>query len=354
MKKLLKITALTILGLIVLVVVCVWATFGSLVKGAMSVQKLDEGIYYMEYRGDDGFDEVLKNGGCESADDLSEHIIRFLSKGYYSLPAANPQKSDYGCSTLTARTPDGGVLMGRNFDFYSGTAMILHTLPNKGYESVSTFNINLFGFGEGWLPEGFANQYMALSCLFVALDGVNEKGFAIADLIAGDTAVTNQRTDKPDLTTTMALRYLLTNAASVDEALELLRSIDMHSDIGAAHHYAMSDASGRSVVVEYVDNQMVVTETQAVTNHYLCEQKRNVGLLPFDNRYNVLCEQYNQATGVMTQQTLTEAIKSVSQPSSDNFWGTIWTAVMDLSHPSVTYYSRRNFDKPFRFELERK
>ncbi|MBQ4231176.1 MAG: hypothetical protein II671_06460, partial [Salinivirgaceae bacterium] len=168
MKKLLKITALTILGLLVLVVVCVWATFGSLVKGAMSVQKLDEGIYYMEYRGDDGFDEVLKNGGCESANDLSEHIIRFLSKGYYSLPAANPQKSDYGCSTLTARTPDGGVMMGRNFDFYSGTAMILHTVPVKGYESVSTFNINLFGFGDGWLPEGFANQYMALSCLFVA------------------------------------------------------------------------------------------------------------------------------------------------------------------------------------------
>jgi hypothetical protein len=25
--------------------------------------------------------------------------------------------------------------------------------------------------------------------------------------------------------------------------------------------------------------------------------------------------------------------------------------VMDLKHPSVTYYSRRHFDKPFHFEL---
>jgi hypothetical protein len=33
--------------------------------------------------------------------------------------------------------------------------------------------------------------------------------------------------------------------------------------------------------------------------------------------------------------------------------GTLWTIVMDLTHPSVTYYSRRHFDKPFRFELKR-
>ena len=27
--------------------------------------------------------------------------------------------------------------------------------------------------------------------------------------------------------------------------------------------------------------------------------------------------------------------------------GTLWTMVMDLTHPSVTYYSLRHFDKPF-------
>ena len=34
--------------------------------------------------------------------------------------------------------------------------------------------------------------------------------------------------------------------------------------------------------------------------------------------------------------------------------GTAWTLVMDLTNPSVTYYSRRHFDKPFHFEFERK
>ena len=157
---------------------------------------------------------------------------------------------------------------------------------------------------------------MALSGLFFALDGINEKGLAVADLMAGDEAVTHQDTGKPALTTTSAICYLLKNAATVDEALELLRGIDMNSDIGSAHHYAIADASGKSVVVEYVDNEIVVVDSPVVTNHYLCEQKRNVGLYEGDRRYDFLCQQYEKA--------------------------------------AVTYYSRRHFDKPFRFELGRK
>ncbi len=354
MKKLLKITALTILGLLVLVIVCVWATFGSLVKGAMSVQKLDEGLYYMEYKGDDGFDDFLKKGGAKNSQEVVQYINQFLSKGYYT-PPTEPDTMDYGCSTLTARTPDGDVLMGRNFDFMSATALILHATTKNSYEYISTFSTDFYGFGEGWLPEGFINQYVALSDLFFALDGVNEKGFAIADLMAGDSVETHQNTGKPALTTTCAITYLLKKAATVDEAIDLLGQIDMNSDIGAAHHYAMSDATGRSVVVEYVDNQMVVTETHAVANHYLCQQKLNDGLIFGDTRYDQLCTLYDDSQGIMTTEQLSDAIFSVAQqPWIDNtIGGTQWTVVMNLSKPAVTYYSRRNFDKPFSFELER-
>ena len=126
----------------------------------------------------------------------------------------------------------------------------------------------------------------------------------------------------------------------------------MHSDIGAAHHYAISDASGRSVVVEYVDNRMEVVESAALTNHYLCEEKRNVGLFEGDRRYDFLCSQYEEAGGILDLRQLTTAIASVSQPPAQgDRLGTAWTMVMNLTHPSVTYYARRHFDKPFRFEL---
>jgi predicted choloylglycine hydrolase len=214
--------------------------------------------------------------------------------------------------------------------------------------------MEFYGFGDEWLPEGFQNHFLALSGLFLALDGINEKGFAIADLMAGDIAETHQNTGNPSLTTTSAIAYLLKNAASVDEAVELLGKIDMHSDIGAAHHYAMSDASGRSVVVEYVDNQMVVTETHAVTNHYLCQQKLNAGLVVGDHRYEKLCQSYDNANGVMDKQQLNDAVFSVAQQPWDGLvGGTQWTMIMNLTEHSVTYYWRRNFDKPYSFKLNR-
>ena len=353
MKRVLKITFLIIVGLIAGICICVWNAVGDLVQGALSVQKLDDGLYYMEYHGDDGFDEFLAQGGARNSQEVVLYINQFLSKGYYK-PEADPDTMKYGCSALTARTPDGNVLMGRNFDYQSATAMILHAFPQNGYEYISTFSTDFYGFGEGWLPEGFVNQYVSLSNLFFALDGVNEKGFAIADLMAGDNAETHQNTGHPALTTTCALAYMLKKAASVDEAITLLSQIDMHSDIGAAHHYAMSDATGRSVVVEYVDNHMVVTETPAVANHYLCQQKLNAGLIPGDTRYDRLCNLLSDSQGVMGAQQFTNAIVSVAQqPWGENFvGGTQWTMVMNLSQPSVTYYSQRKFDQPHRFELE--
>ena len=353
MKKALKIVLFSILGLVVVAGVLMWLEFGPIVKGAMSAEKLDDGLYYMEYKGDDGFDEFIKQGGAKNAEEISAYIINFLSKGHYK-PEMNPGKNNFGCSAFTISTPEGGVLMGRNFDFPSAVGVVLHTIPDKGYETITTFNVEFFGFGDGFKPEGFKNQYLALASLFCALDGINEKGLAIADLMAGDDVETHQNTNKPDLTTSAAICYLLKNAANVSEALELLKGIDMHSDIGSAHHYAMADATGKSVVVEYVDNKMIVTESPEVANHYLCEEKHNVGLQEGDDRYDRLCERYNQTGGVMSEKQLTDAIADVSQPERKGFLGTAWTMVMDLKSPSVTYYSRRHFDKPFHFELTRK
>ena len=353
MKKKVKILALSVLGLVIVAGVLVWMEFGPLVKGAMSAEKLDDGMYYMEYKGDDGFKELMDRGGCNDISVLASYVMEFLSKGYFKPDSIDPPIKPVGCSTLTVKTPEDGVMMARNFDYPYGTALIMHTIPDEGYESITTFSTNFFGFGENYKPEGFKNQYMALAGLFMALDGLNEKGLAIAVLDAGDKVVTRQNTSKPDLTTTTAVQYLLKNASNIDEALALLKASDMNSDPGSAYHFSMADATGRSVAVEYVENQMVVTESPFVTNHYLCEWKFQTGLHESDHRHEKLMEQYDAAGGVMNADQLTETIASVTQLPEKGaiVGGTLWTMVMDLSHPSVTYYSLRHFDKPFRFEL---
>lgn len=351
MKKTLKTLLWVFLALLAISLLGGWLMFGPFVKGAMSVQKLDEGLYYMEYKGDDGFDKLMEKGGGRTSSELAGYTMWFLSKGFYPLPKPEPDSVKYGCSSLVARSPEGAVLMGRNFDFPFGAGIILHCRPRHGYESITTFNADFYGFGEGWRPEGFANQYLALAGLFFALDGINEKGLAVADLMAGDAAVTHQDSGKPAMTTTSAIKLLLNRAATVDEAIALLRSIDMHSDIGSAHHYAIADASGRSVVVEYVDDEIVVVESPACANHYLCDAKLNVGLYEGDDRYDYLCARYAETGGVMDEKSLSSAIATVSSPDNEPYLGTVWTMLMDLTNPSVTYWSRRHFDKPFRFTL---
>ena len=63
MKKVLKIALFSVMGLVVLLGIAVWLEFGHLVKGANSCVKLDDGLYYMEYKGDDGFDGLMAKGG---------------------------------------------------------------------------------------------------------------------------------------------------------------------------------------------------------------------------------------------------------------------------------------------------
>lgn len=336
------------------ILVGAWAVFGPLVKGALSVKQLDEGLYYMEFKGDDGFEGFIRSGGGRSSMEISRYIVKFLSKGFARGPETADVADAYGCSTFTVRDPEDRFMMGRNFDFSESTALILHSRPRDGYESISTFNLKFLGFGEDWKPDSFAKKYMALSCLFVSLDGINEKGLAIADLMAGDDTETHQDRGKPDLTTTSALRYVLNRAATVDEAIALLESIDMHSDIGTAHHYAISDASGHSVVAEYIDGELVVTDTPIVTNHYLAESRFGEGLIPGDNRYDILEDEYVEYLGVFDMDSLRNAMESVSQTPSGSFGGTQWTVLWDLESPTATYYFRRNFDKAYSFALKRK
>ncbi len=100
---------------------------------------------------------------------------------------------------------------------------------------------------------------------------------------------------------------------------------------------------------------MVVTDSPFVTNHYLCKEKFEVGLHESDHRHEKLMEQYQKTGGVMNEEHLTKAIASVTQLPEKGaiVGGTLWTMVMDLKHPSVTYYSRRHFDKPLHFTLSR-
>lgn len=361
MKKRIKITLIVVAVLAVLVLVPVvvgGVLFGEIFAATNSVKKLENGLYSLEFVGDYGFDQFLERGGATNPDELAVYITEFLSRGFYkpTEPATESVERNFGCSYIYAKDKSaanaGGYVSGRNFDWYSECdVMIVHTVPKKGYESYSTCCLNFLGFGDDWKPEGFVNSLMSIAAIYVPLDGINEKGLVVADLMAGDKELTNQRTEKPDLTTTTAIRLMLDKAANVDEALALLEQYDMNSDIGSAHHYAISDATGRSVVVEYVNNVMYVTESDVLTNHYLCDSSKNIN--ETDNSFERF-EKLSSLNKNLDLEDAKNAIRSVSkQKNAVSNVITVWSLVYNqrAKKPFAEFYYMQDFENPIRLEL---
>ena len=227
--------------------------------------------------------------------------------------------------------------------------MIVHTRPKDGYESVSTCCLDFLGFSEGYAPDGSMMERMqTLAAIYVPLDGMNAKGLVVADLMAGDNEETHQQTDRPNLTTTTAIRLLLDKAADVDEAIALLRQYDMNSSIGAAHHLSIADASGKSVVVEYVDGEMLVTETKVVTNHYLADcEKQGVGSEQSHIRFDTLSA-YTGPADEMDVRDILESVAQKNYPQTEgSYEKTMWSIVYCPEGRCADFYFAENYEHDY-------
>ena len=332
-----------------------WSMFGTFVTAANTIEKLEDGLYAMEYRGDYGFDDFLAQGGATSDGEVAEYLISFLSRGFYKMEG-DVQTGQFGCSTICTRDENGTVFFGRNYDWVQCRGMIVHTVPEDGYESVSTCCLDFLGFGEGYTPDGSMMERMqSLAAIYVPMDGMNEKGLMVADLIAGDHEDTHQQTEKADLTTTTAIRLLLDRAANVDEAVALLEQYDMNSSIGSAHHFSIADASGKSVVVEYVDGKMLVKETKVVTNHYLADsEKQGTGSEQSHLRFDAL----SSHTGPADAEDVRELLESVAQKNYPQTEGsyekTMWSIVYCPEGRCADFYFAENYAHSYGLLLQDK
>lgn len=311
------------------------------------VTVLESGFSSASFSGDDGFEAFLSQGGASS----DGEVTRFLASAM--LADVSVGGGAFGCSTLTVGTPEGHQLFGRNFDWQSCDALVVTSKPSQGYASISTVNLGFIsqagGGGLNRLLE--QNDVRVLAALYAPLDGMNEKGLAVSVNMIQDGASIGQDTDKPDLTTTTAVRLLLNKAASVDEALELLGQYDLHGSMGMMVHFALADTTGRGVVVEYIDNEMVVTETPVVTNFYLAEgAKHGIGSQQSHERYDILTRALADHPA-MTMEDVRDALDSVSKDNFNEFESTEWSAVFDLSEGTAHYYHRENYENSYTFSI---
>ena len=115
-KRILKCVCGGIAALLAIAVVVAWAMFVTMIKAASSIEKLEDGLYSMEYVGDYGFDEFLAQGGASSDSAVAEYLVAFLSHGFYKIES-DVQTGDFGCSTICAQDEHGTTFFGRNYDW---------------------------------------------------------------------------------------------------------------------------------------------------------------------------------------------------------------------------------------------
>lgn len=352
-----KIIAIVICSVLIVALVAVGAVFQGEARTLLSVKEKGEtGIYDINYAADYKLDELLEEGGAATEEQLVQFILKTMLKG---LPIDVPYEiPNLACSTFYAETPEGGYMLGRNLDNQTTDLAVVRTNPRDGYASVSVVNLSFLGYNESYTPDKLLDRINTLAAAYFPLDGVNEKGLAIG-VLQLQAPATAQETGKTDVGTTLAIRAMLDTCATVDEAIEFLRSVDMYAAAKGCYHFQIGDATGKSVVVSYVGNDIIITEDDgfiAATNFYLHD-------VPFEyekqgtDRYEILEKTLTEKKSVLTLEEGMNLLNAARITGTDpdekgRVYSTQWSAIYDLTNPTLRLCADMNYEDVHVYEVK--
>jgi choloylglycine hydrolase len=229
----------------------------------------------------------------------------------------------YACTIFTVRNGDT-VLVGNNEDFmyqYSSD-MWFAAARDESYGRVC-----------------FANSHYVQG-------GMNEKGLFYDGAACPNTQVPYSA-DKPSLGMDLG-EVVLSRCANVDEVVEMLKEYNIPEGLG--DHLMFADESGKSVIIEWVENEMKVVPKeksyQIATNFFI--SKPELGGFPC-SRYATV-EKMLEGSKELSVGTFTDILGAVTQKWDGG--GTKYSNVYDLKQRIVYVYDKANFDKYAVFHLD--
>lgn len=402
-KKITIITLSTILGIILILGIVIFSVWNKEIRSVFSINLLVEAkednnsgpVYEMDMVGDYYFLDFLENGGASNDQELIDHIVDNMTKGIIPITIKAPT---IGCSSFTAVTPDGKRLFGRNYDFTKTTGMIVKTkasadtFANFGsrHATISSVDLQFLGITDGVYLESILNNLLCLAAPYAPLDGINDAGVSCGIYMSYQGNVdeknvsTNQQTDRPDLTSTTMLRTILDYADSVDEAVEIAKSFDLHDSASTSFHYMVADRFGRSAILEWVpvngdefndndgsarelkvyynDKDDMLTESneannefQYITNFlvtpsYYKSDENKGGLDRYLEIEKMINSDGSNTKGIITIEEAMAVLERVGRRNWDKVNGvsdgngtTVWSCLYNLSDLSVTWVSNEEF-----------
>ncbi len=335
---------LIFLGVILLAVIVVFALIFNKLRTMASVRQVADGLYYMDCVYDYDGDKFI-NANISTVDDFFRWI------GDTQLYGVHPdlQAGNFGCSSFTAACDNGDRLFGRNFDYHHRTdTLVLHTAPKNGYASYSVADLRFLDVGKGCAFSGdsLAAKALMLIAPYIPMDGINEKGVGVSILELTDNEL-HQDNGRSDLLVVAAIRGILDNCASIDEAVDLLARYDIHTFLGHSYHLFLTDRSGRSVIVEWSGNETLITEDNAVTNEVLSPEHAEYNPDWKCRRYDAIKRELEAHQNVCSR---ADAMQVLSAASYGGAWsGTQWSCIYDLDLFTLDICLDRNYKHVYRF-----
>ena len=378
MKKVL-IWTLGILAVICIAAACVWSGEIATIGTVKSVGG-NKYLYRMEYKAAYDLDDLVSRQISTNAA-LLDYVIGRIGKGLpirmesTQVADENAEPATINCTSFQVTDSDGGgFLYGRNYDFYKNPTIVTLSHPKKGYASIAVSDMSHFGYSIEKLPDSFAGKLSCLASIYAPVDGMNEKGLCTS-IMALPKQAAHQDTDKPDVGTTIIMRLWLDRCATVQEALELLETVDVCHDAkaGSGYHYMVADAAGDCAVVEFDKDgsweTMIVRKEEGrnymhVTNHLLSDKyysptpDQSVGNTHSKSwwRYETVQEYLSAHDGILSKEEAQECLAMVHW--KDLLWedGTVedtqYSNVYDQNGLTLWLRNWNDYDNTVKFKLE--
>ncbi len=318
-----------------------------------SLQRLDARgeLYVMDYTADYCLDELLAQG-VKSNDEL----IGFAYAKLLNMPMPKAKMdARTGCSSFLVKSKNGHYLFCRNFDYkFSSPVNVVVRTAN----TIGTFCMNMMDgkVKSGSPDDGNSDNSACVAAPLGMVDGMNTHGVAISVLTVPSYGAQQHVDGKGNVTTTVVVREVLDKARSVDDALQIFDSHNFFAHGGdwkSNYHFFIADATGRAVVVEYVneagrDDKDVaeysqrVTEIDYVTNNYMYPAWREP--LRDTLRESKIAQAIGTTDSLAGAFRLLMSVHRMHDPQQqdktllwgdavgpDAFPGTLWSVVYDLT-----------------------
>lgn len=312
---------------------------------------------------------------------------------------------EFGCSSVK-----NGNYYGRNFDFIYNDVPEFVVKVNKTKTRHASIGVTtLSGIHK---DDDIISKHIDKLDLLptFTLDGINDSGVICSDNVVPKKDVkpiTGTNPKGEDLHIAFIVRFVLDNASSADEAIELLKERNIYGDLGEDYnlHIMIADKD-KTYVVEFIDNKMVAEEKkgneQIMTNFYtnldyLTENSAGV------ERYKILQDNYDEGKTFNGMWNLMQKVKysrsylfdkdkewysefipqSVMKnmtaetekeiqnqfdtikkeywvartydkrsPSNHNFWFTTHNSIYDINKRKLRVTIQENYNKYYEYELE--